>query len=502
MNQLARKIDLEAEAHAIEALAQQPELRLAPPAEPLPLRDIRKPLRMFMVSDAVALTAGFIISWLVAAIVNHMFFDRMLGDMLSADALPRLLNFAVISCGTMLWLGHKGHYRSRLPFWSEVQQIAGAVFFCILIDGFMQFAAKQDLSRLWLMSNWLMSGVLMVVLRSLLRSALKKNGRWEVRTLLVGMGPTAIDARAAIMSEQHLGYNVVAQIGDLEGHLDDADGSWTRLCNWYKVDYVLVALDGPELQKAESAIAELTREDIPFAVSPPLHGIPVLGMEAQYFFNHDVMLLTRCNRLEEPLPRFIKRTFDIALALGGLIALSPLFAFVSACIKRDGGPAFYFDKRIGENGKMFSCIKFRSMVLNGKDVLEAHLKADPAAAAEWARDQKLKHDPRITRIGAFIRKTSIDELPQLINVIKGDMSLVGPRPINTGEVARYGRDATFYHSVRPGLTGLWQVSGRNDVSYERRVQLDRWYVRNWSLWHDIAILCKTFPVLLCRKGAY
>jgi lipopolysaccharide/colanic/teichoic acid biosynthesis glycosyltransferase len=142
------------------------------------------------------------------------------------------------------------------------------------------------------------------------------------------------------------------------------------------------------------------------------------------------------------------------------------------------------------------------MIPNSQEVLQKHLQAHPEARIEWDADQKLKNDPRITPIGNFLRSTSLDELPQLINVLRGEMSLVGPRPIVTDEVSKYEHDIAHYYRVRPGITGLWQVSGRNDVSYTQRVQMDSWYVRNWSLWHDIAILCKTLPALLKRSGAY
>jgi lipopolysaccharide/colanic/teichoic acid biosynthesis glycosyltransferase len=151
---------------------------------------------------------------------------------------------------------------------------------------------------------------------------------------------------------------------------------------------------------------------------------------------------------------------------------------------------------------VFKCLKFRSMIHNSQAVLERHLAESEQARAEWAADHKLKNDPRVTRFGAFLRSSSLDELPQLINVLKGEMSLVGPRPIVQGEVPKYDRDIAHYYRVSPGITGLWQVSGRNDVTYDQRVQMDSWYVRNWSLWHDIAIMCKTIPALLKRSGAY
>ncbi|EFO1682599.1 sugar transferase, partial [Escherichia coli] len=168
----------------------------------------------------------------------------------------------------------------------------------------------------------------------------------------------------------------------------------------------------------------------------------------------------------------------------------------------DGGPAIYGHDRVGINGKTFKCLKFRSMVVNSKEILDELLKNDPKAKEEWDATFKLKNDPRITKIGAFLRKTSLDELPQLLNVLKGEMSLVGPRPIINAELERYNDQVDYYLLSKPGMTGLWQVSGRSDVDYDTRVYLDAWYVKNWSMWNDIAILLKTVIVVLKKDGAY
>jgi len=476
--------------------------RLAPLSAPQFLTDTRKPLQLFIASDASALLTSFVLAWLAAMTFNRYVMGHDFPSLFSQEQATRALNFCIIGVGLQLWFAHRGHYRNRLPFWTEIQQIVMGAGFCILLDSFVQLTTRQDPSRLLLVGSWVIAAALIAIFRAVTRAQLQKNNLWQVRTLVIGEGQTADDAKAAIASDPRLGYRLVGQISDFSEHLEDAQGSWTRLCNWYGADFVLIALDGEHLQAAEDFIADLTREHVPFAICPPLRGVPVLGMEAQYFFNHDVMMLTRCNRLESFLPRAVKRAFDIIVASMALLALSPLFLFVALMVKRDGGSAFYSDRRIGINGRVFGCLKFRSMIVNSRHVLEEYLAKNTEAAAEWAATQKLKNDPRVTKIGAFIRKTSIDELPQIINVLKGDMSLVGPRPVNMPEIARYGRDATFYQSVRPGITGLWQVSGRNDVTYERRVQLDRWYVRNWSLWNDIAILFKTVPVVLFRKGVY
>jgi len=202
------------------------------------------------------------------------------------------------------------------------------------------------------------------------------------------------------------------------------------------------------------------------------------------------------------LQRSAKRAKDMLVSGSALLVLSPIMIAIALLVKRDGGPCLFGHSRLGKNGEIFKCLKFRSMIHNSQEVLARHLAENPEARAEREADHKLKNDPRVTRIGSFLRKTSLDELPQLINVLKGEMSLVGPRPIVSAEVVKYDRAIAHYYSVSPGITGLWQISGRNDVSYEQRVMLDSFYVRNWSLWRDITIMLKTVPALINRSGAY
>jgi len=197
-----------------------------------------------------------------------------------------------------------------------------------------------------------------------------------------------------------------------------------------------------------------------------------------------------------------KRIFDIFVSFIAIIVILPITLPIFLLIIRDGGAPLFSHNRIGRGGVVFPCLKFRTMVLNADEVLREFLANNPKSALEWQETQKLQNDPRITGLGKFLRKTSLDELPQLFNVLKGDMSLVGPRPIVASEVAHYRHKISDYQMVRPGITGLWQVSGRNNLSYEQRVNLDSWYVQNWSIWHDFAILLKTIPAVLRRDGAY
>ena len=197
-----------------------------------------------------------------------------------------------------------------------------------------------------------------------------------------------------------------------------------------------------------------------------------------------------------------KRAFDVTAACAILFFALPATFFIAILmLSSDRGPILFSHERIGLNGKRFRCLKFRSMVVDSQEALRRHLELFPRARAEWEATQKLRDDPRITPLGRFLRITSLDELPQLINVIRGDMSLVGPRPIVQDEVVRYADQIEHYSAVRPGITGLWQVSGRSDCDYDQRVQLDTLYVRQWSFIGDLVILVKTIKVVVLRTGS-
>lgn len=202
-------------------------------------------------------------------------------------------------------------------------------------------------------------------------------------------------------------------------------------------------------------------------------------------------------------PSTLSRTIDVVGALALIVCFAPLMLMIAASIYiSDPGPLVFKQQRIGRGGRLFKCLKFRTMAVDAEERLVALLETDPAARAEWDRDHKLKDDPRIVGIGRFLRKSSLDELPQLFNVLFGDMSLVGPRPIVPDEARRYGRYLKQYCQVRPGLTGLWQISGRNDVTYRRRVAFDVVYVRNSTTAFNMRILALTVPCVLMSKGSY
>ena len=198
----------------------------------------------------------------------------------------------------------------------------------------------------------------------------------------------------------------------------------------------------------------------------------------------------------------LKRLLDVLGALLLALVFSPLIFVIMILMSRDEGPILFRHRRIGRHGRSFECLKFRTMVPNADQVMRQLFEVQPELKAEWIRNHKLRHDPRITRVGRFLRRTSLDELPQLWNVFRGEMSLVGPRPIVREELMRYGRSSQSYLSVKPGITGLWQVTGRNDTDYRRRVAIDVYYVRKQNLLLDMYILLKTTCVVLAGDGAY
>ena len=208
------------------------------------------------------------------------------------------------------------------------------------------------------------------------------------------------------------------------------------------------------------------------------------------------------SNVDAPMQRACKIIFDLAAAAFLVCLLAPVILLIAALVSADGGSVFYAQERIGLGGRKFRCLKFRSMCMNAPEILERLLASDGQAAAEWAATRKLRRDPRVTRVGRFLRHTSLDEIPQLLNVLRLDMSLVGPRPIVQAETEWYQEEFELYVQVRPGLTGLWQVSGRSDTTYAQRVRLDSWYVRNWTFWVDVVILLKTVPAVFGRSGAY
>ncbi|HDY8923541.1 TPA: undecaprenyl-phosphate galactose phosphotransferase WbaP, partial [Klebsiella pneumoniae] len=374
----------------------------------------------------------------------------------------------------------------------------------------MAFATWSFSRSLWILT-WIFIMILVPLARMLTKRTLDFFGLWRRDTWIIGSGPNAQEAYRAISSERNLGLVIVGFISGDEDFEDDKyidnlpvlkkSTSW--LTNIDKKTQFIVAVESHQGDLRNKWLRTFMINGYRYvSVIPTLRGMPLDSTDMSFIFSHEVMIFRVQQNLAKWSSRILKRAFDIFGALAIIIVLSPLLLYISRKVKKDGGPAIYGHERIGKGGVPFKCLKFRSMVINSKEVLTALLESDPESKKEWDETFKLKNDPRITKIGGVLRRTSLDELPQLFNVLKGEMSLVGPRPIITAELERYNEEVEYYLLSKPGMTGLWQVSGRSDVDYETRVYLDAWYVKNWSMWNDIAILFKTISVVLRKDGAY
>ncbi|MEN6328516.1 MAG: exopolysaccharide biosynthesis polyprenyl glycosylphosphotransferase, partial [Syntrophomonas sp.] len=258
---------------------------------------------------------------------------------------------------------------------------------------------------------------------------------------------------------------------------------------------------GPELVGLTNKLKAYTHSIL---VLPDLIGISVTDSQITHFSNDQIVAYSTCNNLANPVNLLIKNLFDRIMGIIIFVIILPLLAFLTLIVKLDSpGPAIYSGNRIGRLGKEFRCYKFRTMYLNNDEILKDYFSKNPWEMDDWYKYAKLRgDDPRVTRVGKWLRKLSLDELPQIFNVLGGEMSLVGARPYLPREKGQMGKDADTILIAKPGITGLWQVSGRNEIDFRGRIDLETWYVRNWSMWFDITLLIRTVGVVLGRKGAY
>jgi Undecaprenyl-phosphate galactose phosphotransferase WbaP len=358
----------------------------------------------------------------------------------------------------------------------------------------------------------LASIVFLPLFRALLRQRVANKSWWGYPTVIFGAGEASRLMIETLLREPAFGLKPVAvydqtlnwEESELSGKvavLHDLSSAAEVASNW-KSPYAVIAMPNSDPEALVDTIEEhISPYFSRILLIPPLFRWSSLWIRPKCF--GDILgleVMQQSAMVDRQLP---KRLLDIVVASATMIILAPIMIAIAIAIRLESrGPALFGHARIGQNGKTFRAWKFRTMVVDGQEQLAKYLAANPDARAEWERDHKLKNDPRVTSIGRILRKTSLDELPQLWNVLTNEMSLVGPRPIVADEIPKYGNSYGLYTRVKGGVTGLWQVSGRNDVSYEERVKLDSFYVRNWSVWLDLCILYRTIGTVLFRNGAY
>ncbi|MDR0400156.1 MAG: undecaprenyl-phosphate galactose phosphotransferase WbaP [Treponema sp.] len=353
------------------------------------------------------------------------------------------------------------------------------------------------------------SPVILILIRDIISRLLSRLRLGTIPAVIFGSGPAATSLVDRLLESRHVNYVPVLILDDLRDteHKDEYRGipiihdtsTAPEIVRCFKIRMAFVAMPPNE------DITHLLNYSVSaFRYSvliPGLYNFTNIWMSVRDF--DGVLGFVTSHKLRMSWNLAIKRLMDLSIVIIGGIIILPLLLFIALLVKMSSpGPILYWHRRLGKNHTYFNAYKFRSMVNNSQEVLEKLLDGSPELRKEWELNHKLKNDPRVTPVGRFLRRTSFDEFPQIINILKGEMSLVGPRPVVDGEVEKYGKNFDFIFSVKPGLTGLWQVSGRSDTDYVERVAFDTYYLQSWSVWLDLWVVLKTFDVVIRGKGAY
>jgi Undecaprenyl-phosphate galactose phosphotransferase WbaP len=400
---------------------------------------------------------------------------------------PVLLTFLIAYAASGLYPGFGRNVADELHRLSVATSL---VYPALAVTAFLLKDAA-DFSRAVFLLAWAQSLALVPLVRALFRRSLKRRPWWGDAVVVIGTADAAKAVARSLAERPELGLRPVLVLDDPRHALAASLTLGIRHA-------VLVGTPGGELARGYGELSRVFRR---VTIVPELSGLSSLWVEARDLGG--VIGLEFRQRLLMPGARAVKRAVDLWLIFATAALALPFVLLIAAAIRlTSAGPVFYRQVRYGRNGATFTAWKFRSMVRNSSEVLARHLEANPALRDEWDRDHKLRSDPRVTAVGRFLRRTSLDELPQIWNVLLGEMSVVGPRPIVADEIRLYGDAYDLYKQVRPGITGLWQVSGRNDLAYEKRVYLDTYYIRNWSPWLDLYILARTVAAVATARGAY
>ncbi len=411
--------------------------------------------------------------------------------------------FGIGIFGLIAFVAANGHYTRRLALSRELQHVACSSLIAFALSISLATLIFGLHPYLGLAAAWLFCPVPILCGRAVVRLGLKSAGVSRGRVIVFGDGAAVDRVLPSLTVASGFDGEVAGVVMHPDGCLDDASPSrgWHSVMRQYRADLVLVCGDVGEMP-GSAVLSSLKKDGVRFALASYPEFQAASALRRSGFFGQDPTVQGHRDRSARPSTRLSKVILDLLIASVCIVAMLPLLLIIAVLVRRDGGPLFFGHTRIGLDGQPFRCLKFRSMVVDSENALARLLETDPQARAEWIETQKLRNDPRVTTIGRFLRATSMDELPQLFNVIRLEMSLVGPRPIVSAEVSRYGESIMYYYQTRPGLTGLWQISGRSSTGYNQRVELDRDYVRNWTIWQDFAILVKTVPAVLKRRGAY
>ncbi|MDR1359387.1 MAG: undecaprenyl-phosphate galactose phosphotransferase WbaP [Deltaproteobacteria bacterium] len=471
---------------------------------------LSRPFWALIAADLASAALSFVLGFLL-----RDFFPGSLDYSAYLALAPALALFPLLYAAFRLYPGAWMHPAEELKLLARAISFS----FCLLAACFFLLKSADSFSRGFFFMAWLCALVLTPLFRHATRRFCGRFSWWRTPVILIGKADSARSIRRQLEKRPRLGLFPVAAIQltnpaaespeatpeCAQYPMPEDDGAsrdlFALLAGRHPGAVVFVLLDGLSSEFRDKLLL-LAGEHFQHLFLAPGdrwdYGVPDQVLEMDEAF-----VLTMRRNLNDKRRLRLKRACDLFLGTGFALAALPLFLILALCIRLDSpGAAIFRHRRIGRGGKPFDLFKFRTMIKDSDSLLGEYLKTHPESAEEWASSQKLRQDPRITRLGRFLRRTSLDELPQILNVLQGEMSLVGPRPIVQEEVQRYGEIFSLYSLVLPGVTGLWQVSGRSDCAYEDRVRLDRSYVVHWSVWLDIYILIKTIPEIFRMRGAY
>lgn len=452
---------------------------------------------MLACSDFLAVSLSFMICILIRYALDGQFY------------LISYLKLWPIIFLFLLTFAAAGAYRVLTAPPMELKRCTLGVCFMFLFLAAITFWSRnaESYSRAILFSACIMTCFLVPIGRRVCHNLFSERKGWRLPAIIFGDTEVAFAMVKTLQEDPTLGLKPVALVHG--GKLSETNINipiYTRenipsLAKKYPYAYFFIAQPDFTLKQYQKLLAETDHYFSKTIIAPDI--FRQANMWAYVIDINGILALETGQKLFSFSSHFQKRAMDVAFSLGGIALLMPLFFLIGVLIKIDTkGSVFYYQKRVGRDGIEFKLWKFRTMVNNADAVLNKELKNNASLRAEWENKQKLKVDPRITRVGGFLRKSSLDELPQLWNVLRGDMSLVGPRPIVESEIEKYASSYELYTKVLPGMTGLWQISGRSALSYAERVRLDTYYIRNWSTWFDLYILSRTPGAVIKCFGAY
>ena len=444
--------------------------------------------------------------WLVAFVLQGVLGHWPLSGIAIASIVPNIAAWIGVRAALGLYPGY------GLDQVEELRRQTYALLATLTIITVFAFASQlgDSISRVFLL-GWAL-GLLLVapVARHFVKAMLMRSGWWGKPVVVLGDHNAGTQIMRVLGKEWRLGF---MPVGFFENRIGRADGApegghyqgtladAAAMAREYGVDTALFTTQDTKPEQLVKLVDQASTTFRYVMVMPNLGGITNSAVIARDFAGNFAVEIKQT--LLFPWARRAKHAMDLLLTVVGGLLISPLLIAIVILIRLDSpGPAFYGHRRLGAGGKHFRCWKFRTMYTNAEQLLDEFLQGNPHLRAEWEQTFKLRDDPRVTRIGRFLRKTSLDELPQLWNVLVGEMSLVGPRPIVDAEIPKYGAVYELYLRIKPGITGFWQVSGRSDTSYAERVKLDAYYVHNWSVWLDLVILARTVRSVVLGRGAY